>query len=167
MMMIDYSSKDFWRFFWIFSSSDQVLFTHFFLWHFWRFSLQKFSSQPSIFVDISPNPIKLGLENTVLISSRLRFSDLWLDHVVGPTTLVCSGYQGRLAYFGAIFCCVFSPLLLFFLVQSYQFICSSVIVWCYTSWILWFFLHSLVTVPLSSSCFLLLVVSDCYISLHF
>ena len=152
--MIDYSSKLFWRFFWIFFSSDKVLFTLFFIWRLWCFFLKRISSQPYNFVDIYPNPIKLGLEDTLLISSKMMSSDLWLDHVVGPTHLSCIATQGQLAvlfFFSVLgqnllnaYLSHYNCLLHAGLVKSSQ-ITSQILIFCESSalpcyfWILWLF----------------------------
>ena len=166
MVMIDYSSKLFWRFFWIFFSSDKVLFTLFFIWRFWHFFLRRISSQPYNFVDIYPNPIKLGLEDTLLISSKMMSSDLWLDHVVGPMYLSCTATQGCLAVLffcsGAKFAnCISQPLQLpsscwvSKIISDY--ITDSDLLWKFGSTLLFLntlviLLQSLVAVSVSSSC---------------
>ena len=102
MMMIDYPSGLFWRFFWIFSSPVKVV-SKLFIWRFWVLFLKRIPSRPSRFVDLYPIPIKLGPENIQLISSKMINPDLWLDHCVGPTHRFCPKNKGRLALYLACF----------------------------------------------------------------
>lgn len=106
----------------------------FFIWRLWPFFFKTFSSSPSNFLDSSPNPITLGLEDTLSVSSRMMSSDLWLDQVVGPTYLFIRAAQGRLGFFFLLL--IWEFLQQFFvigLVHTSSFFWSSVIYFLHDS----------------------------------